>query len=214
MRCDLVLSLFSRERALAAQRALSRLVRIEPLSKSISSVAAIDVSYRDNVGYGAFVILSYPDLELLGSAEMEREVCLPYMPGLLAFREMEVLAPLLREALSRWKPDVILVDGHGIAHPRGIGIASHVGVAFNVATVGVAKGVLVGQPSGDVLAHQGRPVGLIKKIGKKELIVSPGHKITLEESSRLVDSLVRDGRLVPLDLADRLSRALKRSHAR
>lgn len=211
MRCDLVLSLFSKEKAIAAQRLLSRLVKREPLAKSPSVVGAVDVSYMSNMGYGAFVALSYPDLKLVGSLVEAREVCLPYMPGLLAFREMEVLAPLLRRALHLWRPDVILVDGHGIAHPRGLGIASHIGVAFDVPTIGVAKSKLVGHLHNDMIMHEGRPVGIVKRIRGRELFVSPGHRITLEESASLVDDLVRDGRLIPLEMADKLSRQAKYS---
>lgn len=112
------------------------------LSK-VRLLAASDLAYEGDVGYAVLLLYSYPELTLLERVSVKRRVTFPYIPGLLAFREM----PLLIEALAklRRRPDVWLVDGAGIAHPRRMGIATHLGIYTNIPTVGCAKSHLFGR---------------------------------------------------------------------
>ncbi|MGG5887675.1 endonuclease V [Falsiroseomonas sp. HC035] len=129
---------------------------------------------------------------------------LPYIPGLLGFREVPVLAEAFR-ALAV-KPDLIFVDGHGLAHPRGLGVASHLGVVLDVPTIGVAKSILVGTVQGDLgeeagaqapLVWQGRPVGVALRTrrGANPIYVSVGHRVSLETALRWVIATGRGRRL-------------------
>jgi len=127
----------------------------------------------------------------------------PYVPGLLSFREAPALTKAFRK--MRTKPDVIIFDGQGIAHPRGIGLASHMGLILDCPTIGCAKTRLVGthpplsdtQGSRVLLKNHGRVVGAVVRTRErvKPVFVSPGHAITLEESVRLVLSCCKGYKL-------------------
>jgi deoxyribonuclease V len=159
-------------------------------------VAGCDVSYDLSLGivYGGVVLwnLERDEIEENHVSTMRAEF--PYVPGLLGFRE----APVLLHALSRLKgdPAVILVDGQGIAHPRGLGLASHLGLHLHVPTVGCAKKVLVGihgtigERRGDWawLHFRGRRVGAVvrTKTAVRPLYVSPGNRISIEGAVRVV----------------------------
>jgi len=166
------------------------------LSRPVRHVAGTDVSASrgsDRVWAGA-VVCSYPDLHVLDEAWTQGKTSFPYIPGLLSFREI----PVLLEALNRLKmqPDVILCDGQGTAHPRRMGLASHLGVLLNRATIGCAKSRLVGEfscppqskGSFSLLYHQGRVIGAAARTraGVKPVFVSPGNRITLEKSLEIV----------------------------
>ncbi len=110
--------------AITLQKQLKNLVQIAPLSKKVQVIAGADVSMNrfESVGYAGIVLLLYPELHLLGHAVAKGELTFPYIPGLLSFREI----PLLLEAFKKLplQPDVLMVDGQGIAHPRRLGIAT------------------------------------------------------------------------------------------
>ncbi|MBI4795544.1 MAG: endonuclease V [Deltaproteobacteria bacterium] len=168
--------------------------------------------------FGAIAVYSYPELELVEEAGVSGVCPFPYRTGLLSFRE----APILTEAFKqlRQRPDVLLVDGQGIAHPRGLGLATHLGLVLEIPTIGVAKSRLVGvgeEPGEDAgaaspLIWQGKVVGMILRTqkGRKPFYLSPGHRITLEESREIVLGCVRRYRCpLPLRQADQLSRRLR-----
>lgn len=150
-------------------------------------VAGADVSHDRGSDrfHAAVVLLSLPGLETVEEATAEGRSPFPYVPGLLSFRE----GPLLLRAFRRLrgKPDLVLFDGHGIAHPRGIGIASHMGLLLGIPSIGCGKSLLVGEfdPPGPrrgdwtPLRHEGRRVGaaLRSRAGTKPIFVSPGHAI-------------------------------------
>ena len=144
-----------------------------------------------------------------------RRVCIPYVPGLLAFREMAVLAPALLALSREVKPDLVIVDGHGIAHPRRAGIASHVGVVFNVPSIGVAKKRLYGSEVERgglriLVDQRGAPIAALLMRGRSKIYVSPGHRITLESSIKLITSMWKKGKLPePTRLADRVSKEIR-----
>jgi deoxyribonuclease V len=111
--------------------------------RPVRTVAGIDVSVQAGHSSAAVVVLDMPSLHLLETVVADLPVRFPYMPGLLAFRE----GPVVLKAWERLpeKPDLVLCDGHGLAHPRGIGMASHLGLWFESPTVGVGKSLLCGQ---------------------------------------------------------------------
>jgi len=203
-----------------AQMLLSKLLSLEDSIGSIRRVAGLDVSYTRfkevEVGIGTIVILNYPELEPYKCYYTTRRICIPYIPGLLAFREMEVLAPLLAYTLGEVDVDLLLVDGHGIAHPRGFGIASHVGLAFNKPSIGVAKSLLSGREDyieGRRLIVQGdRIVGGVLEVKSGKLYVSPGHRVSVETAIKLVESMVKPSRNLPepTRLADVVGKELRR----
>lgn len=157
-------------------------------------IAGCDVAYRKNLGCAAVVLLSYPALETVQVAIAEGRVDFPYIPGLLAFRE----SPLILTALQRLRnrPHCLIADGHGIAHPRGAGLASHLGVLTQIPTIGCAKTLLVGDyaepdaEKGSVspLILQGKSVGcaLRTRSGVKPTFVSPGHLVDVKTAVEIV----------------------------
>jgi deoxyribonuclease V len=173
---------------------------------------------EDQKIFGAIAVYSYPELELLEEAGVAGVCPFPYRTGLLSFREVPILAAAFRQL--RQPPDVLLVDGQGIAHPRGLGLATHLGLVLGVPTIGVAKSRLVGEGAAPELAagasspliYQGKKVGLLlrTKKGIQPLYLSPGHLITLEESREITLRCVTKYRLPqPLRRADQLSRRLR-----
>ena len=166
-------------------------------------------------GRGAVVLLSYPDLRLVEQHVVEEPVAFPYVPGLLAFREVPLLARAF-EALER-TPDLLLVDGHGLAHPRRFGIACHLGLLLDVPTIGVAKSRLVGRHEEPALEAGGRAelrdgpdlIGLVLRTRDRiaPVYVSVGHRIGLQEAAEWVLRVCRGYRLPePTRLADQLSK--------
>jgi deoxyribonuclease V len=152
-------------------------------------VAGVDISAPRFQGKvkGTVVVLSYPELEVAEIGAVEQAVDFPYIPGLLSFRESPVI--LAAYGKLRSKPDLILVDGQGIAHPRRFGIASHLGVLLDVPTIGCAKSMLCG--THDVLGpeagstagieHEGEIIGMAlrTKANVRPVYVSIGHKVDL-----------------------------------
>ncbi len=208
------------QEAVVWQEALRHRVEIKPLGRIPRLVAGADAAYdrTDRRIYAAVAVFTYPELRLVEEAGVSEPCPFPYIPGLLSFRE----APALASAYARLgrRPEVLLVDGQGIAHPRGLGLASHLGVLLEVPTIGVAKSRLVGEGkepdptagSASPLYLGGKTVGLIlrSRRGKKPLYISPGHLISLEECRAITLACIRQYRLpLPLRQADFLSRQLR-----
>ncbi len=182
----------------------------------VRTVLGLDVSYRrkEKLFLAAAVLLTVPEMTPLRSTTARGTLSFPYVPGLLSFREIPPLLPLLEEMP---RPDLIVVDGQGIAHPRGLGLASHIGFLTGVPTVGCAKSLLVGdcnQPGSEPGDHtpitlKGSTVGyaLRSKRGCKPLYVSPGHLLDPEAAMKAVLMCLKGYRLPePTRLADKLSK--------
>lgn len=206
--------------AVALQEQLRHRVQLIPLSRPPRLVGGADAitDRTDRRIFGAIVVYTYPELELVEEAGAEGDCPFPYRTGLLSFREV----PILAETFSRLKnrPDVLLVDGQGLAHPRGLGLASHLGLVLDVPTIGVAKSRLIGdgaEPdaaagSASSLMWKGKEVGLIlrTKEDRKPFYLSVGHRITLAECREIVMRCVTRYRSpIPLRHADLLSRRLR-----
>jgi deoxyribonuclease V len=178
------------QEAVAIQRNLAPFVREEPLPAPLQTIAGVDMSVRGNAVQAAVVLLTYPELAVVDGAVWQGAVEFPYIPGLLSFREVPAVLRAL-EQLSTM-PDLIMCDGQGRAHPRRLGIASHLGALLEWPTVGVAKSLLTGSYSG-LGANKGDHVPLragSETIGAvvrsrtdvSPLYVSVGHRITLTEA--------------------------------
>ena len=168
-------------------------------------IAGLDVSASrvGEMGTGAVVVLGYPGLEIVEVRVIRGEVELPYMPGLLSFRE----APLILRACEQLSttPDIIVVDGQGIAHPRRFGLASHLGLLLGKPTIGCAKSRLCGSHDvpGDErgstaeLVDGRETIGAVvrTKQGTKPLYVSVGHRIELQDAVHWILECCRGYRL-------------------
>ncbi len=210
----------------ALQEQLAGLVSLKnqlPAWKKIRTVAGCDVSCRKHgkTGYAAIVVLSFPDLKYLARQTAVGPLEFPYIPGLLSFREL----PLLLECWQNLeeKPDAVICDAQGFAHPRGAGLASHFGVATGAVTVGCAKTRLTGefeQPhtergSRSDLVLNNKKIGEVLRTqdGIKPLFISPGHRIDFRHASELILRVTPMFRLPePIRAAHRLVNQLRMEH--
>ena len=195
------------EQAVAIQRELAkRVVHHDDLdSKNIRLIAGTDlsVSRAENTARGAVVVLDYPDLSAIESQTVETSIGFPYVPGLLSFREAPVILAAF-ENLSN-TPDLVLVDGQGLAHPRRIGLASHLGLILDTPTIGCAKSRLcgehgpVGTSAGEYakLMDKGETIGaaLRTRDNVRPLYISSGHRISLGTAMEWVLKCCRGYRL-------------------
>jgi len=200
------------EAARRVQERLAGRVLFLPLPP-VEIVAGLDVAYVGDTALGAAVAVRLADLSVADRACSVTKSVVPYVPTFLAFRE---LTPMLRAYMKlRAKPDVILVDGHGVAHPRRFGIASHLGVVLGKPTIGVAKSRLYGVEKGDVVVdpETGEVLAKVVNCGGKRY-VSVGSHATLSDAVRLVEDLCRGGNIYPLKAAHDLTQAMKKAWRR
>lgn len=195
----------------------ARVVLKDDFAKPLRTVAGCDVGFEDDgaVTRAAVVLLDAGTLQPLESHVARLPTAMPYIPGLLSFRELPALLRAF-DALTR-TPDLVLVDGHGIAHPRRLGIAAHFGVVTGLPSIGVAKKVLTGTTS--MALHEMRgaflplrdareQIGWVlrSKVNCLPLIVSPGHRVAMASVAELAMRFVTTYRLPePTRLADRLA---------
>ena len=209
----------SPEEAIALQHELAKAVVREDRLGEVRHVAGVDMAINENNGMAraAIVLYTYPALELVEQHIYEEPIRMPYIPGLLSFRE----APCVLGAFSRLQqlPDLIMVDGVGIAHPRRIGIASHLGLWLDLPTIGCAKSILIGTYDKAALSEEAG--SWVPLLYRKEVVgaavrtrarvnpmfISLGHRISLETSIRYVLACCRGYRLPePTRQADKLSK--------
>jgi len=173
----------------------SRVVEGPPLDLSrVRHVAGADVSTQGDLGYATIVVLSFPDLSVVEVRGYESRLAFPYVPGLLAFREIPSVVGALRKVES--EVDAVIFDAHGLAHPRGMGLASHLGLFIDVPSVGCAKSRLVGEheepgpEKGDTadLVYRKTLVGKVVRTRSRvsPVYVSVGNGIDLASSVDLV----------------------------
>jgi deoxyribonuclease V len=206
------------------QAQMAALVSLKSVAPDPVLIAGLDVAYElgQGMAFAAAVLYSFPALELLEAISISQPIAFPYVPGLLSFREL----PSLLSALGRLShtPDLLLVDGQGICHPRGLGLASHLGVASGIASIGAAKSRLCGDYVMPELARgnhsplllNGEEVGsvLCTRTGVKPLFISPGHLCDIASAIRLVLACCRGYRLPePARQAHRLAEVAKRNFA-
>lgn len=215
--------LFNTERARKLQEILSARVlselpdfpRID--ASKLTYIAAFDSAYTDSKQCAVVVLYDYTRRAVIERSYAVIEAKVPYIPGLLAFREV----PGYMRALSKLsiKPQLILVDGHGLSHPRSFGIATHLGLVLGVPSIGVAKKHLYGEvfetpDKRKLIRAHGLVVGEILEHEGRKLYVSVGYKIHLEDAVNIVKSLLVKGIDLPIPLheADKYSKIIKRRY--
>jgi deoxyinosine 3'endonuclease (endonuclease V) len=201
----------------------------------LKHVAGVDVSFFPDGTHAvaAVVVISYPQMEVVYERCATFKLKVPYMAGFLAFREVPALKAMLEEVPSKWQPQAVLVDGNGVFHPRRCGSATHLGIVTGLPTIGVAKDVL---KVGDVNVSTAREIAktlevagswaplvgedgknnplavlLRPNVGKKTVVVSVGHKISLNSAIALTASLCKASIPEPIRQADLRSRAAVRA---
>ncbi|MCK9897131.1 endonuclease V [Frankia sp. AgB32] len=216
------------QRTETLQGELRRLVRADiPGPHDVVTVAGLDVAYdsRSDLVAGAVVVLAAPAWEVVASATVVGRAAFPYVPGLLSFRELPALLDAWAELLPQLAapPDLLVCDGHGIAHPRRFGLACHLGVTLDLPTIGVAKTPFVGRhivPGArrgerTPIVLDGEPVGaaLRTRDGVREVYLSVGHRTNLDDACRRVLDLCPTYRLPETTrAADQLSRRALSDH--
>jgi deoxyribonuclease V len=178
------------------QRELCKQIKLEPLTEAPKYVAGADISFNrgSDLMHAAIVVLELPELKTVARSLASDETSFPYIPGLLAFREMPVLLKAWNQL--QLKPDVLILDGHGIAHPRRMGIATHFGIEVDHPTIGCAKNILTGT-HGELGIQKGDKADLTdgdKKIGMalrsrtnvNPIYVSPGHQCSFGDAYEIV----------------------------
>jgi deoxyribonuclease V len=209
--------------AIRLQEKLRDRVALEARAGSpIRTVAGADLAFdpETNTAFAGVIVYRFPELEEVERRFARRRLRFPYIPGLLSFREIPVLTAAFARLQS--EPDLLLIDGHGRAHPRLFGIACHVGVLFEKPTIGCAKSLLVGdheEPGREAgstapLSFHDQQVGTVlrTRAGVKPIYVTVGHRVSLEAAVRLVMQCV-DGYRIPKPTreADHFVRDLRRA---
>ncbi len=185
--------------AVGLQRELAEMIVIGGKPGSINVIAGIDVSMRlyGKTGYAGVIVFSYPGLDVIEESFAGGPVPFPYVPGLLTFRE----GPLIEEVVTKLNtsPDLLIFDGQGIAHPRHMGIASHMGLKLNIPSIGCAKSRLFGEyiepspekgSSSPLTDGEDRQIGVVLRTREnvKPVFVSPGHMVGMDESAEIIMS--------------------------
>ena len=209
--------------AMRLQESLRESVELQDRFGEIRYVAGADVAFdpETEVAFAGVVVYRFPGLEEVERRMARRRLRFPYVPGLLSFRECPVL--LAAFARLRTEPDLILIDGHGRAHPRRFGIACHIGILFDKPTIGCAKSRLVGEHhepgrkagSTTPLMLEGERLGVVLRTRDdvRPIYVTTGHRVSLDSAVQLVKQCV-DGFRIPRPTreADRYVRGLRRAY--
>jgi len=208
--------------AIREQQRLRERAVLEDKYQTIRTVAGADLAFDPltDTAFAGVIVYRFPELQEIERRMARRKLHFPYVPGLLSFREGPVLVAAF--AKLRTEPDLILIDGHGLAHPRLFGIACHMGVLFDKPTIGCAKSLLVGEfdeparraGSSSPLSFRGERVGTVLRTrdGVKPIFVSQGNRVSLDSAVKLVRACT-DGFRIPKPTreADHYVRDLRRT---
>ncbi len=201
---------FNLEAARMIQRRLASMVVATPLRQPVDLIAGIDVAYRGNHAYSVAAAYSISLNRVIEYGCYEGDVTFPYVPTLLSFRE---LSPMIKAFMRlKEKPQVVLIDGHGVAHPYRLGIAAHFGVVMGLPTIGVAKSLLYGEVKESFIIDpsNGEVIGGVVKCGRHEVYVSVGNMITLNDALALISKLcLRDRMPEPILHAHTMANRVK-----
>ena len=185
------------EEALQLQQSLREQISLDPLQKEVNYIGGADLSFNlyEDVVYAGIIVLKLPELSPVVHAVAQGTAGFPYIPGFLSFREIPSLLQVWEQLPL--KPDALVVDGHGIAHPRRMGIATHLGLVTDCPTLGCAKKKLAGtydEPANDKgatspLIHKKEIVGYAfrSKKGTKPVFVSPGNGMSLQDALSVIN---------------------------
>ncbi|MFQ6137379.1 MAG: deoxyribonuclease V [Candidatus Hydrothermarchaeales archaeon] len=181
------------DRLIKIQNDLAKRLVLEDEFEEIKRIAGADLGYRSEDAFCAIVVLDYRTLEVVERTAIKAGVNFPYIPTFLAFREIGPIREALKDLET--KQDILLIDGHGIAHPRRMGIASHLGVLLDIPTIGVAKRLLCGEVEGKMELRKPLPIifnrkqvgwAVKTKKGTNPIYISPGHRVSLKSSLEIV----------------------------
>ena len=204
---------------LAFQECIARSIILEDRFDQIKLVGGADVAFGKGYAYGAFVVLSFPDLKLVEHKLSRVKITMPYVPGFLSFREEPAIVAAFKKL--KIKPDMILFDGQGIAHPRRAGLACALGVTLDLPAIGCAKTKLVGEytnpekvkGSASPLFFNKAIIGYVLRTrdNTNPIFVSPGHKVSIETAKQIALACCIKYRLPePLRFAHTFSKLNKR----
>jgi deoxyribonuclease V len=208
---------FSAKTAHRAQQRMSKLLILkDQLPKKIEHIAGIDVAYTKNTSIAAAAVLEYDSLELEETQTASCRTQLPYIPTLLAFREIRPSIMCIRKV--HIQPDVFLVNGHGYAHPNRCGLASHLGLVLKRPTIGIAKNKLIGKTQKNqqkvaLITHNGKTIGAKLRTNPKHrpIYVSIGHMVSLQTAIEIAEQTTHSNPLPePLLKAHQIAAAEKR----
>ena len=211
------------QEAVALQRELRQRIKLEPVNQPIRLIGGADISFNlySDVFYAAIVVLDYETMEIVNTAYHTETVTFPYIPGLLSFREIPTLLKAW-EKLEQ-KPDVTVVDGHGIAHPRRMGIATHFGLVTDSPTLGCAKKILTGNyaplektvGATSPIEDKGELIGyaLRSRLRSNPVYISPGHRMDQDSALAIAKHCCRGYKLPePTRLAHESVNAFRREN--
>jgi deoxyribonuclease V len=195
------------------QEVLRRKVIEDDRFGELRYVAGVDVSYADDDAFAAMVVYDWTKNRIVERMTMKGKADFPYIPSYLAFREIPVIADLIKDQ----KDTIFLIDGQGVLHPRGLGIASHIGVALDVPTIGVAKSLLSGTVEDDKLGES--PIRLddrnrgyfLRGPGRHPLYVSVGHRVSLGSAVDVCRRFLVEKGPDPMREAHRLANSTRKS---
>jgi len=211
------------EKYLKIQEEMRKDLLIENRIDKIERIGGVDQAFpnRKNI-ISCIVVLDEYEMSVIEKRFSIKEIDFPYIPGLLSFREGPSIIDVYKKLKN--KPDLLLIDGHGIAHPRRMGIASYIGIKLDIPTIGVAKRRLIGmykepKNEGEVtkLIDDNKVIGYVLKSKNKcnPIFISPGYKIDLETSLRIVRNCLRKHKLPePIRLAHLFVNERKRENAK
>ena len=208
----------------------SKAVIVDKLNPRLKLIAGADQAFfydskaenksEEEKIISAVVVLEYPSLKLITYSHSVMPVDFPYIPGLLSFREAPAIITAFRAL--KIKPDLLVIDGGGINHPRFAGLATHVGVILDVATIGVTKNILCGtgelpNEEGDacIIKYKGKEIAyyLKSRKGSRPIIVAPGHKVSLATSLMLIKNCIRKHKLPePTQIAHLCANKIKKNY--
>jgi deoxyribonuclease V len=182
------------DKLIERQHRLAQRVRVKKIRRIIHYIAGVDVAQNAELLFGCIGVFAFPSLSLVDKAFAQASSTFPYIPGFLSFREIPVILKTYKKL--RKKPDLILVDGQGIAHPRTLGLASHIGVMLGVSTIGCAKSHLYGDYTVPRLGRgrytyirDGKKrIGIVLRTRKnvRPLFVSPGNLVDMDDCRNYV----------------------------
>ena len=189
-----------------------KVITRDDFDSNVEFICGVDVSYRKKIAYCSAVIINKENFEIIEVVRSKSEIKNPYIPGLFILKES---APILQTLRLITRPfQLLLVDGHGVLHPRRCGLACYIGIVTNIPTIGVAKSLLCGDVQLDnFVTHKGEILGYALKFNensKKVAYISVGYKISLLTSIELVKSITKINQYIPepLRIADKLSKEL------
>jgi len=192
----------SRESLLKVQRIVAEKVIIKDDFDEITVIAAADQAFFEEKIISGIILFNYDSLEIIEHSFSIQAVNFPYISTILSFREGPAIVNAFRKLKTR--PDMLLIDGAGINHPRNAGIATHIGVALDMPTIGITKKILCGnggRPSqvgeASPLVYNDRTVGWLLKSSNRSrpIVVAPGHRVSLESSLSIVKASLRGHKL-------------------